>query len=1099
MEDVLERRVRDLLGDAQAEADRGAWPRVQALAQAALLLDPDNADAKRLLQATERNADPTGEWRQLTVMFCDLVGSTPLSERLSGEAYREVILRYQQTCDDVIARHGGRIAKFQGDGILAYFGHPTVHEDDAHRGVRAGLEMTAAIGPVAEELRAAYGADIAIRVAVHTGMVVLSDMGTARSPEPAAIVGEAPNLAARLQDHARPNTLVISGSTHELVRGFFVVEPQGSVELRGLSRPVDIFHVVEEGSADTRMDAASRVAPFVGRTAELEELDAQWRTALEGGFSAVVVTGEPGIGKSRLASVMRKRVSEHGAATLAASCSSAHTASHLWAARRLVEYACAISPRSDPEDALRRVQRSLSTDGQEESLPLFASLLGLPPQPWSPAPELGAAALRERTLEAVVRWITLASARSARLVVVDDLQWSDPSTLELLHRVIAAKPPGLFLLMTARTGAKLPWPSTAQHTISLGPLSRPELRLIAAGLPEQSTLDDDRIEEAVDRSDGVPLYFEELVVVAGRDVDAVRPIALPWQHDLPPSLIGPLLSRVEAPGVDMRLIQLMAVIGQDVPADLLNRVAGVDIAELDQRLAALEEAGLIEAVASPDLDEDSPPVYRFHHRLLWELVYDMQLLPARVTRHSKVADALIADAGSVDRADSAVVARHLEQAIRTPEAVRAYAVAARKALADAADQEVTEMLRHGLALLESINDEDSRLSLELALRQLRGLAATTRSGYLAPDAVADHERCLEICQRLPRRPEHLPAVLNVWVYYLLKGDLDAADGVLDAQIDDMAEAWPGVNVEPGCRCLISLFRGDLRRNASETEAYLASRHPLMQDAPVPVVMEDWPQPADPVSMALAHAAVGALIAGNWSDAERQLARADARTSMYPFPYKAFGTANIAVLRSLVYRLLGDLDRAAASADDVIAVGERHEFPFWTLCGNLAQVLTDARRGVSDALDRVAALVQVWRFTGVDVWTPYFFMEHGAGLLASGDPAAALAALEQSAEVGEQTGALLFAAETARLTGEARLQLGDRSGVANLAAAAKIAAEQGARLFELRARTALHVHEPTPETAVALADVLRQVEGGGPLDSAFAPVADLTAARSALST
>jgi class 3 adenylate cyclase len=1099
MEDVLERRVRDLLGDAESEAERGAWDRVQALARAALSLDPDNDEAKRLLQATERSAEPAGEWRQLTVMFCDLVGSTPMSERLSGEAYREVLLRYQQTCDDVIARHGGRIAKFQGDGILAYFGHPTVHEDDAHRGVRAGLELTSAITPLAAEMRKTYDAEVAIRVAVHTGLVVLSDMGTPRSPEPAAIVGEAPNLAARLQDHARPNTLVISGSTNELVRGFFVVEPQGAVELRGLSRPVEVFRVVEEGSADTRMDAATRVAPFVGRVAELEELDAQWRSAADGGFSAVVVTGEPGIGKSRLADVIRRRISEHGGATLAATCSSSRTSSHLWAARRLVEYAVAVSARSDPDDALRRVQRALATDGLDADLPLFAALLGLPETASCPTPELAPAVLRERTLDAVVRWITVASARAPRLVVVDDLQWADPSTVELLRRVIAARPPGLFLLMTARSGTPLPWPDTSQTTITLGPLARSELRLLAAGLTEQAALRDDRLEEAVTRSDGVPLYFEELVIVAGQAAQPVWPASLPWQHDLPPSLIGPLLARVEAPGVDLRLIQLMAVIGQEVPAELLNRVAGLDIAELDQRLAALEAAGLIEAVVSADVGDGGGPSYRFHHRLLWELVYDMQLLPARVARHGKVADALIAEAGSLEAADGAVAGRHLEQAIRTPEAIRAYVSGARRALSDAAEAELEELLGHGLELLESVTEDETRLALELAVRQLRGLAATTKGGYLAPEAIAEHERCLEICQVLPRRPEHLPAALNVWVYYLLKGDLDAADGVLDAQLERMGEAWPGIRVEPGCRCLVSFFRGDVQRALGEVEQYVSSPHRLMQSDDEAIIIPDWPQPADPVSMALAHGAVAALVVGDWEIAEQWLTRAEARTAVYPFPYRAFGSANIAVVRSLMHRLLGDFEGASASAQDAVDIGDRHGFPFWTLAGNLATALTDARCAVPGAQDRVEALVQVWRFTGVDVWTPYFAMEHGMTLLLGGDTAAALAAFEQGVEVGERTGSLLFAAETARLIGETRLQMGDASGLASLEVAAKTAAAQGTRLFELRARTAIQHHDPSPAHAVELQAVVDAMAGGGRTDGLLAPTADLEAARAALAT
>jgi class 3 adenylate cyclase len=1096
MDDVLDQRVQDLLADAEAEAERKAWDRARALANAVLALDPHNGRALQLVESTERTPEADGEWRQLTVMFCDLVGSTSLSERLSAEAYRDVLLRYQQVCDDVITRHGGRIGQYQGDGILAYFGHPTAHEDDAHRGVRAGLEIPSEFGPVAHELSKAHDAAIALRVAVHTGMVVVGAMGTSRNPEPVAIVGEATNLAARLQDHARPNSMVISGSTYDLVRGFFIVERRGPVQLRGLSRPVDVFEVVGEGLADTRIDAAPQLSPFVGRTEELRELETLWRRASEGGSAVALVVGDPGIGKTRLADVMRRRVADRGAATLAAWCSPQHTSSHLWAARRLVEFACAVSPRSNPEDATRRIARSLAVDGQEDALPLFVSLLGLPEE-LAPAPELAPGALREATMDALLTWITRAAAREPRLLLVDDLQWADPSTLELLGRVIAAKAPGLFLVLTCRAGVSLPWPDAAVDTIELGPLSRDELELVAAGSAAGKDVSASGLDAVIDRSDGVPLYFEELLLVAGRPVEASRSVVMAWKHDLPPSLIGPLLARVESPGVDTRLLQTMAVIGQEVPGDLLTGVVDMAPDALADAVAHLERTGLIERAPQSDEDDGAPPTYRFHHRLLWELVYGMQLLPARVERHARVADALIARAGSFDEADGAVLGPHLEQAIRSDQAVRAFINAARRGMSGGAVAEVDQTLDHALELLDSVVDEEERLSLELTIRQLRGLAATTQLGYLAPNAIAEHERCLEICQRLPSRPEYLPSAMGVWIFYLLKGDLDRADGVLDAQAERMGEAWPGIDVEAGCRQMVTFFRGNVPKMIREAELYLASPHPLMDDAHNPYLLTDWPNPTDPVAVSLSFLAVASMLDGRWADAEVQMKRAAWRAADWPFPYGPFTRALISVMAALTHREAGDIAGARAAAREAVAIGERHGIQFWTIAGNMTLALDPELINDAGHEDLMAGRMTVWRFTGVDAWTPAFLVEQAKLQLLAGNVEGALTTLEQSRELAHESGGLLYAAETERLRGEAQLRLGDASGVERIADAVGIAAEQGTKLFELRARTALRRHDPAREDGKALAALLAEIEQGGPMDSPLAPRADIDAARAAL--
>jgi hypothetical protein len=355
---------------------------------------------------------------------------------------------------------------------------------------------------------------------------------------------------------------------------------------------------------------------------------------------------------------------------------------------------------------------------------------------------------------------------------------------------------------------------------------------------------------------------------------------------------------------------------------------------------------------------------------------------------------------------------------------------------------------------------------------------------------------------LPSRPEYLPATLGVWGYYLLKGDLERADQVLDAQLERMgatAEAiWPGIRVEAGCRNVISLFRGDLERAFQQVDEYLASPHPLMDDAAGPFVVPNWPNPTDPVSLVLAHAATGLLAAGRWGDAEAHLVRAETRAAEWPFPYGVYTRGNVGVIRAVVHRDLDDFARSDDAAAEVIELGDRHGFTFWTLAGNLAAALNGALRGEASADDRVGALLMVWRFSGVDLWLPYFLTQYGRAQLRRGDCDSALVTLGEAAAVAERTSSLLFGAETARLTGLAHVARDDHAaGTASLAAAVELAAAQGAAFYEMRARTALRLHDPAQDDGTRLAELLADIEGAGPADGVLRPTADIDAARSAL--
>ncbi len=278
----FEGRVGDLLDDAREAATQNDWPAVRALAESVLALDPANESAERLLEDCRSSIAEEGEWRQLTVMFCDVVGSTSLAAEHDAEVIRDVLRSFQTTTDAVVRRYDGHIANYIGDGVLAYFGYPTPHEDDARRAVKTGLDLLLALRDVASEAKQRHGLELAVRTAIHTGMVVRADMGPPGSPDRDAVVGETPNVAARLQDHAAPGALVISGDTHRLVHGHFVLKPLGSLELRGVSHAVDAYEVLGEVPASGLRDAPGEMSPFVNRSKELERLRALWRGVARG-------------------------------------------------------------------------------------------------------------------------------------------------------------------------------------------------------------------------------------------------------------------------------------------------------------------------------------------------------------------------------------------------------------------------------------------------------------------------------------------------------------------------------------------------------------------------------------------------------------------------------------------------------------------------------------------------------------------------------------------------------------------------------------------------------------------------------------------------
>ncbi len=1036
-------RVRELLADAADHAAAQDWGAARDLARAALALDPGNAEASRLIEAAGAAIPDEGERRQLTVMFCDVVGSTPLSEQRDPEVVREVLRAYQQTCDEVVRRYDGFTARFLGDGILVYFGHPTAHEDDPRRAVQAGLDLLDAMQPVTSELHDRFGVGLDIRVAVHTGVVVRAEMGSTAVPDRDAIVGDTPNLAARLQDQAAPGSLLISDSTYALVRGWFLVVPTGPLELRGIERKVEGYRVVATVPTASRLQAQADLSPFVGRASELEVMEEAWAAAVEGDGRTVVISGPPGVGKSRLADVAARRARASDGTVLVATCSAMHATTALHPVARLLAQVANVDERVTGAHTLPRLWNALDAVGQADSLPYLADLLGVPPEPWSPAPELEGAKLREEVLGRLDRWIRATAERGPVMLLVDDLQWADPTTQELLGRLISGRAPGLLLVLTVREGHPVPWSSPT--TLALERLSERELVDLARRLPEGGHLGEDQLSQLIQRSDGIPLFLEELVRASALTVgaDLSRRTA-----SIPAALRDLLMARFAAPGVDLRLAQLLATIGLEIPVEVAAGTLGTSPAGVIEQVRPMVQAGLLVAADGG---------YRFRHQLLADLAYDTQLQPTRRATHERVADALIAGRERGVESPAAVLAHHLEQAERYGDAVEALLAAAEAAQSLAALSEVGELLARGMDLVELV-EVDRRADLEFSLRLMRGSTAATAMGFAAPDAIADFEACEALLEssstgaRIDAGPDgtdHVWALTGLWSMFMLQGRLHSCrrsiDGIVarlpEGDLRDYFQSAHGFE---------DFFQGDW----AAAESRLQSAHESLVRVQLPRQLAN---PNDPRVTGLSHMGMVRTFDCRLSEANATFEEALALAAEQPFPRNAFSTCYAASLRSASALACKDYEAVAHWAQVNQEVAERHGSTFWLLVGGLNEAIAGMVAGEPDAPMRALMSLNLTKALGIMTWLPSFFGTIAGIHIDQGRFEEAAPLLQEAWDVAEQTGCRYWTAELLRRRGEVALSRGDEGGLDLIREGIVLAGHQRNRLVEMWARTSLCRH------------------------------------------
>jgi len=691
-------------------------------------------------------------------MFCDLVGSTALSGRIDPEDFREVMRAYQVACVGVVGRYDGHVAKYLGDGMLIYFGYPRAHEDDAERAIRAGLEMVVAIS----ELDPRPDVSLQARIGIATGLVVAGDIIGEGITEAHAISGETPNLAARLQELAEPDTVVISEGTRRLAAGVFKYGDLGRQLLKGLAEPVQMWRVVKERSAESRFEAAraDALTPIVGREQEIALLLERWSEAKDGDGQAVLLSGEAGIGKSRIISALRERIDAEPHVRLWYQCSPHHTNSELHPLIVHIERTTRMAPDDDPEAKLTKLETMLGQADVDlkEIVPYFASLLSIPTGNRYPPLDLALQELRERTLAVLADQVLALSKVRPVLVVCEDAQWIDPTTLELLEQTVNRSPSHrLLVVITFRPEFRPPW-SGHPHvsSLTLGRLSRRHCETMAHNVTGNKNLPDEVLEEIVTKTDGVPLFVEELtktVIESGLLEDAHDRYVL--RRPLPPlaipsTLQDSLMARLDRLSTVKEIAQLGAAIGREFPHDLLAEVSPLDEEELAEALEQLVNSELV-------FRRGTPPhaVYRFKNVLVRDVAYQSLLKSTRQQYHQRIAAAL--ESADAER-EPEMIGLHYAEAGLSEKAIPYLYLAGQRAAHRSANAEAAANLNRALELIKLMPDTPERAQLELSARVTLGPALMMLRGIGAPEVDESYTRADRLARSVGSPTERFAAV-----------------------------------------------------------------------------------------------------------------------------------------------------------------------------------------------------------------------------------------------------------------------------------------------------------------------------------------------------
>jgi class 3 adenylate cyclase len=712
-------------------------------------------------------------------MFSDIIGSTALSENLDPEDLLTIIRDYQAACAKVVGLYEGHLAKYLGDGILAYFGYPAAHEDDARRAIQAGLGIIEAMGTIRERILRETGVQVDVRVGIHTGLVVV---GGKDMKDPLTIVGNAPNLAARIQAAAEPNTLIVSSDTFKLTQGFFEVVDYGTHELKGISHAVKLYRVVHESTARSRLDAASgQLTPLAGRDEELRILMNRWHRVEEGSKQIVLVCGEAGMGKSRLLLALKERASNDPESWLTElRCSPFHQNSSFYPVIDFLERV-ALKFESDDSaaDKLLKIEGFAVQYGLEtaRAVPLIAALLSVPAGAQYRPLALTPQRQRQKTIEILVSAILMRASRQPMLFAVEDLHWIDPSSLEMLDHLIArAEKHKILIFLTHRPQFTPPWLPNEDFTeMELLGLSRKHACEVIRRVAGNKDLPEEAVDHIVAKTDCVPLFLEELtktILESGMLVERHGRYQLAGplvRLGIPSTLQNSLTSRLDRMRGAKAIAQLGATIGREFTYKMLRAIPGAHRKNLRTHLNRLVQARILfQRGSSPNES------YSFKHVLIQDSAYLSLLKSHRRNYHRQIAETIEQKFAEIAESQPELLAQHYTEALQVRKALQYWLTAGLRALQRSANAEAISHLRRGLALAEQLPEGESKARLEMQLQSAIGPALIALKGFGDSEVGAVYRRAAELSGQLGEGPHLFTSLWGQWVYHLVRDDLHKA-------------------------------------------------------------------------------------------------------------------------------------------------------------------------------------------------------------------------------------------------------------------------------------------------------------------------------------
>jgi predicted ATPase/class 3 adenylate cyclase len=995
----------------------------------------------------------TAERRQVTVMFSDLVGSTALSARMDPEDLREVISAYQKCVAETVQRFGGFVAKYMGDGVLVYFGYPQAHEDDAERAVRAGLELIQAVSGLKST------APLLTRVGIATGLVIVGDLIGSGAAQEQAVVGETPNVAARLQSIAEPNTVVIAESTRKLLGSLFDLQDLRAQDLKGIGGPVRAWSVLRPASVESRFEAlhASGLTELVGREEELDLLLRRWSKAKTGEGQVVLLSGEAGIGKSRLTAALLEKVAGELHTRLRYVCSPQHTDSALYPVIGRMKRAAGLAHGDTAQVKLDKLDALLAqTSTSTQDVALFTDMLSLPNDGRYPTLDLIPEQRRQRTLEALVSQVEALSRSTPVLMIFEDAHWTDPTSLEAISRVVdRLRTLRVLLIVTFRPEFDPPWIGRPYVTaLTINRLAQRDIEAMIDSIVGNKFIPANIRQDIIERTDGIPLFVEEItkaVLEAEGQGEAQRiAAAIPSPAlAVPASLQASLMARLDRLGPAKEVAQIGAAIAREFSHALLASVVRKPEAELGSALDRLIEAGLL-------FGQGVTPhaTYLFKHALVQDAAYGTLLREPRRALHARIAETLETQFGEISESQPELLARHCTEAGLIAKAAGLWGKAGQRSLQRSALVEATAQLTRALAQVATLPATPALRREEIKLQVALITPLMLVKGYAAPETKAAEERArllIEQAEALGESPED-PLLLFSVLYGFWGANVVAFNGdatrELAAQILALAEKQGAtVPLMVGHRAMGTslLYTGHIVESLPHLERMLALYNPAEHRALATRFGTD----------ARAHNLCYRSLA-SWFLGHPEAALADAEHAVDDA--REIGQAgtlmNTLALTSITYILCGNRAASRAQTDELITLADEKGAAYWRAFGMWLQGWLCALTGkAAEAVQMLNAGMSAWRSTGATLYGPTQWSSLAAAHASLGqfdDAQRSISAAITAMETSKET---WFGAEVNRMAGVIALMSVEPDAAKAqeyFERALAVAGQQQAKSWELRA-------------------------------------------------